>query len=76
LSSTKIVILSEAKHLRSHRPVLAQFQFALKGHDSRGKTRDSYQGIALAIPQTFKISRPFRGWASEFEFFRSSLVVP
>jgi hypothetical protein len=26
---------------------------------------DSYQGIALAIPQVPEISRPFRGWISK-----------
>ena len=31
----------------------------------------SYQGIALAIPQILEIKRPFRGGASDIEFFRN-----
>src|ERR1019366_1975664 len=43
----------------------------VKGPGSPWYKHGSYQGIALAIPQVLETNRPFRGCASNIEFFRS-----
>jgi len=35
---------------------------------------DSYQGIALAMPQAFSIRRPFRGWAGNLVIFQKRVA--